>query len=205
MAHYSPDKPTELRTDASGYGIAGELIQFDEEGRAHAVHYVSRTLTPAETRYPVTHLECLAIVYSVIKLRRYLHGIQFVIKTDHCALCYLMKVKDPCARLARWALRLQEFTFEIKYSSNANHADVDCLSRSPIPAEPGDDTLIEFPFYALSAPTKPVDLLDQSPLDSVADIVSAQQSDTFCARYRDLLSTGNKRLIERKAKNFVRR
>ena len=135
LAHYSPEKPTELRTDACSYGIAGELIQYDENGLPHAVHYISRTLSSAETRYPITHLECLAIVYSVIKLRCYLHGIQFVIKTDHCALCYLMKVKDPCARLARWALRLQEFTFEIKYSSNKSHTDVDCLSRSPIPTE----------------------------------------------------------------------
>ena len=48
-----------------------------------------------------------------------------------------------------------------------------------------------------------MDLLDPSPLDLVADIVSAQQSDSFCARYRDLLSTANERLIARKARNFV--
>ena len=78
-------------------------------------------------------------------------------------------------------LRLQELTFEIKNSSGKNHADVDCSSRSPIQAEPGDEHLAEFPFYSLSAVDKTVDLLNPSPLDSVADIVSAQQSDLFCA------------------------
>ena len=114
-----------------------------------------------------------------------------------------MKVKEPCARLARLALMLQEFTFEIEYSSNKTHADIDCLSRSPIPAEPGDDTLIDFPFYGLGFEHKKVDLFDPSPIDSVADIISAQQSDSFCARYRDLLLRGNERLVVRRAQNFV--
>ena len=202
LAHCSPDKPTDLRIDAIGHGIADKLIQ-SEEGRPHAFHYFSRALKLAETRYTVTHFESLAIVYSGIKLSCYLHGINFVIKSDHRALCYLMKVKDPCARLARLALMLQESTFEIEYSSNKTHADIDCLSRSPIPAEPGDDTLIDFPFYGLGFENKKVDLLDPSPIDSVADIISAQQSDSFCARYRDLLLRGNERLVVRRAQNFV--
>ena len=69
------------------------------------------------------------------------------------------------------------------------------------PPKPGDDTLIDFPFYALNK--EKVDLLDPSPLDSVADVVSAQQSDPFCCRYRDILLTGNQRLIMRRARNFI--
>ena len=123
-------------------------------------------------------------------------------ETDHRSPNYLMKVKDPCSNLARFVLRLQEYTFEIKYSSNKSHTDVDCFSRSLLDARLEDENLIEFPFYSLNTNQNPIDLLDPSPLDSVADIVSAQQREQFCLRYFAILSSDNQRMIARRAKNF---
>ena len=39
-----------------------------------------------------------------------------------------MKAKSP-ARLVRWALRLAEFDFEIKYRKGSENSNADCLSR----------------------------------------------------------------------------
>ena len=137
LAHYDPNAVLLLRTDASRLGIAGHLIQmpsYEERKKGQLLACVSRTLSPAETNYSVSELEALAIIFSIDKFRVYLYHQKFIIETDHCSLCYLLKIKNPNGRLCRWALQLQGFEFEIKYSAGKNHTEIDSLSRNPLPA-----------------------------------------------------------------------
>ena len=67
----------------------------------------------------------------VLIYRQYLFGKRFQIITDHCSLCYLMRIKNPNGRIARWALFLQDFDFEIVYKLGKTHKDADALSRLP--------------------------------------------------------------------------
>jgi len=53
------------------------------------------------------------------------------VETDHHSLQWLMKVTAP-ARLVRWALRLAEYDFDIKYKRGENNTNVDAFSRLPI-------------------------------------------------------------------------
>ena len=100
--------PFILYTDASGYAIGSVLAQKDGEGKDDACQYESRILKGAELNYGVSEKECLAVVWSIKKFRCYLYGNTFTCVTDNSALAWLMSIKDPTARLARWAIYLQE-------------------------------------------------------------------------------------------------
>ena len=122
-------RPYTLDTDASSYQVGCCLLQRQPDGTLHPVGYWSRVLTSAEKNYSSTEKECLAIVWAVLHLPPYLEGSRFTIRTDHGALKWLMNLRDPSGRLARWALRLQEFDFEIQYRPGSRHALADGPSR----------------------------------------------------------------------------
>lgn len=125
----SPDfeKPFFLSTDASGYAIGAVLSQRDEHGEL-PVAYASRQLKAPEINYSVTERECLAIVWAVKYFQPYLYGRSFEIHTDSRPLRWLLNVKDPSSRLARWNLRLQEYDFKIIHKPGKAHTNADTPS-----------------------------------------------------------------------------
>ena len=122
--------PYTLDTDASEYQLGCCLLQAQpDDGALHPIGYWSRTLTPAEKNYSSTEKECLALVWAVTHLRPYLEGQRFTIRTDHDALKWLLNLRDPSGRLARWSLRLQEFDYDVVYKPGRSHALADGPSR----------------------------------------------------------------------------
>ena len=118
-----------LYTDASGTAIGCILGQKDEKEGEYACYYSSRVLHGAELNYGITEKECLAVVWAVKQFRHYLHGAKFTVITDHSALMWLMSIKDPNERLARWSIYLQAFDMEIVHKKGSEHSNADCLSR----------------------------------------------------------------------------
>ena len=118
-----------LDTDASEYQLGCCLLQEQPDGALHPIGYWSRSLTAAEKNYSSTEKECLAIVWAVQHLRPYLEGAKFTIRTDHDALKWLLNLRDPRGRLARWSLRLQEYDYDIVYKPGKTHALADGPSR----------------------------------------------------------------------------
>ena len=119
-----PHEKFTVAVDASNYGIGAVLTQ-----PSGVIEYASRVLTSAEQKYSTTEKECLAIVWALEKWRTYLLASEFHVITDHKPLSWLMTAKDPRGRLARWAYRLQEFTFTIGHIDGTKNEVPDMLSR----------------------------------------------------------------------------
>ena len=121
-----------LDTDASDGQIAGILSQI-QDGCERVISYGSRTLGRAEKNYCITDKELLAIRHFVEHYRQYLLGRTFVVRSDHQALVWLFKLKEPKGRIARWIELLSEYDFSIEYRPGTKHANADALSRCPNP------------------------------------------------------------------------
>lgn len=111
------------------------LMQRDcNDMKFHPVYYASGKTTSAEEKYTSYELEVLAIIKALKKFRVYLLGIKFKIVTDCQAFALTMKKKDLSTRIARWALLLEEFSYEICHRPGNNMKHVDALSRNPLPS-----------------------------------------------------------------------
>ncbi|XP_029163431.1 uncharacterized protein LOC114934886 [Nylanderia fulva] len=120
--------PFVLQTDASSVGIGAVLTQTINE-EEHVIAFASRALADPEKRYTVTEQECLAVIWAIKKFRPYLEGYKFTVITDHSSLRWLHNLKNPTGRLARWALELLEYDYEIIHRKGALHHVPDALSR----------------------------------------------------------------------------
>ena len=68
---------------------------------------------------------------AIKKYQPHLHNHKFTVATDHSPLRWLMSVKDASGHLARWALLLQQYDFNIVHRPGRIHVNADCLSRRP--------------------------------------------------------------------------
>ena len=122
-----------MQTDASREGL-GAILTQGEGTEERVIAYASRSLNKAERNYSATELECLTVNWGVWKMRDYLEGYHFVILTDHQSLKWLDGIENPSGRLARWAMELSQWDYEIKYRRGTENTVADALSPQPLPA-----------------------------------------------------------------------
>nr|GEW18266.1 reverse transcriptase domain-containing protein [Tanacetum cinerariifolium] len=128
------DMPFELMCDASDFAIGAVLGQRQDKN-FRPIHYASKTMTAAESNYITIEKEMLAVVYAFEKFRSYLIMNKSIVYMDHFALKYPFAKKDSKARLLRWVLFLQEFTFKVIDIKGAKNLAADHLSRLENPRQ----------------------------------------------------------------------
>jgi len=129
LAIYCPSAATELHCDASASGFGAILLQKQEGGQFRPISYFSHRTTPAESKYSSFELECLAAVYAIKKFHVYLLGIKFKIVTDCDSFRLTLSKQTVNPRIARWAMFLQQYEYEIVHRPGKRMIHVDALSR----------------------------------------------------------------------------
>lgn len=123
------DLPFCVQTDASDFGLGAVLTQNHPDGE-RVISYISRSLTSSERKFSTTEKEALAVLWAIERFRPYIEGTRFTVVTDHFALKWLNDLKDPCGRLARWSVRLQQYDFDVIHRKGKENVVPDALSRS---------------------------------------------------------------------------
>ncbi|GFU70395.1 transposon Tf2-9 polyprotein [Trichonephila clavipes] len=80
--------------------------------------YVAENDSSRRKKYSSYELEVLAVVNALKKFRTYLLGNPFKIITDCSAFQKTMDKIDLVTRIARWALLLEEYDYEIVHRSS---------------------------------------------------------------------------------------
>ncbi|XP_070161395.1 uncharacterized protein [Polyergus mexicanus] len=130
---YDPNAITELHTDASKQGYGTTLLQRKpEEKYLHPVYYMSNKTSDSEKKWCSYELEIVAIIKAVKKFRVYLLGIKFKIVTDCQAFQKTLSKENLPPKIARWALVLEEFEYDIEHRHGDRMKHVNALSRYPV-------------------------------------------------------------------------
>ncbi len=124
-----------MTTDAPDYGLGAVLTQLYPDNTERIIAFAFRTLSPAERKYSTVEHEALACACAVERLRTYMWGHYFVLRTDHQALTTRFTSKDTGLaglRIVRWSARLLCFTYDVTYRPGKQTVTADCLSRLPL-------------------------------------------------------------------------
>jgi RNase H-like domain found in reverse transcriptase len=105
------------------------------------------------------------MVFGLRKIRQHLYGEKFEVITDHIALTWLLALRDPKERLARWIVEMQTFDFAVLY-------------------ERGDGALMAVPDTLSRDTMKKSVVLCHRCLEAVQDMSEGDE----CAEGRDVLS-----------------
>ena len=138
LAHYDPQLPLRLAGDASTYGVGAVISHVYPDGSERPIAYASRTLSTSEQKYAQLEKEALSLVFGVRRFHQYLYGRRFTLYTDHKPLTTILGPTRgipslAAARLQRWALLLSAYNYEVVFKPTRAHANVDGLSRLPLP------------------------------------------------------------------------
>jgi hypothetical protein len=143
-------KPFALYTDASDHHVAACLCQRDEASEQHPIIFVSKKLSPTETRYASIEREMYAIYMGVSKLKYYLLGRPFDIYTDCLPLLNVYKSSEN-KRILNWSLKLAEYQYQLIHIPGRENILPDFLSRYIVTPENGEPE----PPFLMSLPCLP--------------------------------------------------
>jgi hypothetical protein len=114
--------------------VGALLAQHNDEGKEVACYYLSRTLVGAENNYSPIEKLCLALVFSLKKLRHYMlaHPIQLIARAD--PVRYVLNQPALMGCLGKWAIIMMEFDITyVPQKAIKGQALADFLAAHPVP------------------------------------------------------------------------
>ena len=116
LAYADFTKPFKLHTDACGSGLGAVLYQTCKDGTDAVIAYASRSMSKAESHYPVHKLNFLALKWVIVKrFHEYLYGSTFNIYTDTNPLTYILTTPKLDMASHCWVASLANYNFQLHY------------------------------------------------------------------------------------------
>ncbi|GBG64677.1 hypothetical protein CBR_g46219 [Chara braunii] len=134
-----PTKQFILITDWQPEAIFAILTQKGNDDREHVIESASRTVPDKRRNDSAPQGECYAVVWGIQHFHPYLYGQKFLLVIDHEPLLALKRLTNYTGMIGRWAVRLQEYDFDIIYRKTERHDNADRLTRLHRPAKLVDD------------------------------------------------------------------
>ena len=193
LVHYDPRRPIVVAADACQSGIGGIGYHAREDGSIEAFMHVSRRLTPAETRYSQIEKEALALVWTIMRLHKYVYGRKFKLLTDHLPLLSIFGSKKGIPthvanRIQRWAIKLMAYDFQIEHVKTDDFGHADVLSR--LIAEQRQDNNEEMVIAEIKIDDLTIALVDAVLPVSFKEIVAATEEDQVLPIVMDYVRNG---------------
>jgi len=133
LALYDPNNETKTAADASSYGLGRVALQLQEDDSWKPVSFLSRVMTPTETRYAQTEKEALALTWVCERSWEYIVGNSIYVETDHQPLVSLLTTHtlDQLPPLIqRIRMRMMRFHFkQVTHVLGKKMYIADALSR----------------------------------------------------------------------------
>jgi hypothetical protein len=117
-----------LGTDASDVGMGAVLLQ-KRDGELRQIQFASKRFSPSQRKYSAPQRECLVMIWGIERFQYYLYRRNFTLLTDHDSLKWLKFLKSSNKMFFRWALRLNEYDFNVLPKPAIENGDADGLSR----------------------------------------------------------------------------
>ena len=125
-------KALKLYISASEDSIGCLLAQDNEQEMEQAVYYLSRLMTSCETRYTPVEKLCLALYFSVTKLRHYILPVTVYVMSRTDLVKYMLTRPILRGRIGKWALALMEFSLKyVPQKAVKGQAIADFLTSHP--------------------------------------------------------------------------
>jgi hypothetical protein len=86
-------------------------------------------LSMTQARWSTIEWEAFAVIWALRKFRSWLFLSKIIVFSDHNPLTFLTESAPKSAKLARWALALQEFNIDFRYGPGRKNMAADFLSR----------------------------------------------------------------------------
>ena len=139
LSYPDPNLPYVLYTDASNNCVGGCLTQCID-GVEKPIFYLSHKLSRSQCKWSTILKEAYAIHFALNKLDYYLHNANFVIKTDHHPLKYLLESPMQNKKVQLWALTMAGYNCTIEFIPGVMNTCADLLSRHPLNMSKQSDT-----------------------------------------------------------------
>jgi hypothetical protein len=132
-----------VECDASGAGVGAVLHQG-----SGAIAYFSRQIAAQHAHLAEYERELIGLVQAVRHWRAYLWGREFIVKTGHYGLKYLLDQRLTTIPQHQWISKLIGYDFRVQYKPGTSNTVADALPRRDA-GEDGQSAMVSAPVFVV--------------------------------------------------------